>query len=226
MLGMVMGKVNRGTNTLDFKSCLYHFPPGSLEQTKLVYSSVKKTLKSSWRAWRNNTLRAPSTVPSSGEVLSVWRWLLPSLSPLWPASLLSGFSRLTLVTLQTVVCQAPLTMGFSRQEYWNGLPCPPPGDLPDPGIETTSLTPPALADGFFTNSATWEAQDVHSYGKAWVSRKNCDRYPTTTPHPPLPTCTWENSSPNCLCWGCFIKPRNRLLPSYLNSAYLSQILPV
>jgi len=39
----------------------------------------------------------------------------------------------------TVACQAPLSMGFSRQEYWSGLPCPPPGDLPDPGIEHTSL---------------------------------------------------------------------------------------
>ena len=39
---------------------------------------------------------------------------------------------------QTVVCQAPLSMGFSRQGHWSGLPCPPPGDLPDPGIEPTS----------------------------------------------------------------------------------------
>ena len=53
--------------------------------------------------------------------------------------------------------QAPLSMGFSRQEYWSGLPCPPPGDLPDPGIEPTSLMSPALAGGFFTNSATWKA---------------------------------------------------------------------
>ena len=44
------------------------------------------------------------------------------------------------VTLWTVVCQAPLPMGFSRQEYWPGLPCPPPGDLPDPGIEPTSVS--------------------------------------------------------------------------------------
>ena len=43
------------------------------------------------------------------------------------------------VTLWTVVCQAPLPVGFSRQEYWRGLPCPPPGDLPSPGIEPTSL---------------------------------------------------------------------------------------
>jgi len=44
-------------------------------------------------------------------------------------------------------------MGFSRQEYWSGLPCSPPGDLPDPGIEPTSLMSPALAGGFFTTSA-------------------------------------------------------------------------
>ena len=53
--------------------------------------------------------------------------------------------------------QAPLSMAFSRQEYWSGLPCPPPGDLPDPGIERTSLVSPAPAGGFFTTSATWEA---------------------------------------------------------------------
>ena len=47
--------------------------------------------------------------------------------------------------------------GFSRQEYWSGLPFPSPGDLPDRGIESTTLTSPALADGFFTTSATWEA---------------------------------------------------------------------
>ena len=43
------------------------------------------------------------------------------------------------------------------QEYWNGLPCPPPGDLPNPEIEPASLTSPTLAGGFFTTSATWEA---------------------------------------------------------------------
>ena len=47
-------------------------------------------------------------------------------------------------------------MGFSRQEYWNGLPCSPPGDLPNPGIKPASLTSPALTDGFLTPSATWE----------------------------------------------------------------------
>ena len=48
-------------------------------------------------------------------------------------------------------------MEFSRQEYWSGLPWPPPGDLPDPGIELVFLTSPALGGGFFTTSATWEA---------------------------------------------------------------------
>ena len=50
--------------------------------------------------------------------------------------------------------------GFSRQKYGSGLPCPPPGDIPDPGIEPTSLMSPALAGGFFTTSTTWEAPSV------------------------------------------------------------------
>ena len=53
--------------------------------------------------------------------------------------------------------QAPLSMGFSRQEYRSGLPYPPPGDLSDPGTEGMPLTAPALAGGFFTTGATWEA---------------------------------------------------------------------
>ena len=56
--------------------------------------------------------------------------------------------------LWTIAHQVPLSMGFSRQEYWRGLPCPPPEDLPDLGIEPAS---PALAGGFFATSATWEA---------------------------------------------------------------------
>ena len=52
--------------------------------------------------------------------------------------------------------QAPLSRGIPRQENWSGLPFPPPGDLPDPGIQPTSLASPALAGGFFTTSVTWE----------------------------------------------------------------------
>ena len=56
----------------------------------------------------------------------------------------------TSVTPQTVACQAPLSLGFSRQECWSGVPFPPPGDLPDPGIKPVSPTSAALAGGFFT----------------------------------------------------------------------------
>ena len=56
----------------------------------------------------------------------------------------------TLGTPWTVSCQASLSMGFPRQEYWSGLPFSSPGDLPDPGIDPISLVSPALADGFVT----------------------------------------------------------------------------
>ena len=58
----------------------------------------------------------------------------------------------------TVVCQASLSMEFSRQEYWSGVPCPPPGDLPHPGIEPTSLMSPALAGRFFTTEPPGKSQ--------------------------------------------------------------------
>ena len=56
------------------------------------------------------------------------------------------------LTPWTVALQAPLSMEFPKQEHWSGLPHPPPGDLPDPGIEHTSLMSPALACRFFTIS--------------------------------------------------------------------------
>ena len=69
----------------------------------------------------------------------------------------SLWSYLTFYDAVTVAHHAPLSMGFSRQEYWNGLPFLPLGDLPDPGIEPLSPASPALAGGFFTTSAIWEA---------------------------------------------------------------------
>ena len=62
--------------------------------------------------------------------------------------------------LRTAACQAPLSMGFSRQEDWCGLRGPPPGDLPHPGTEPKSLK---LAGGLFTTSAT---QEAHVFKKA------------------------------------------------------------
>ena len=57
----------------------------------------------------------------------------------------------------SIACQAPLSMGFSRQEYWSGLPFPTPDDLLEPGMETASLTSPPLASRLFTTGTTWEA---------------------------------------------------------------------
>ena len=87
-------------------------------------------------------------------------WLSASLffnSPV-PASMLNHFSHAQLFqTRWTVAHQTPLSMKFSTPEYWHGLPSPPPGDLPDPGIEPESLTSPELVGRFFTPSTTWEA---------------------------------------------------------------------
>ena len=78
---------------------------------------------------------------------------------------LSWFSRVQLFeTLWTVALQAPLSRGFSRQEHWSGLPCPPPGDLLDPGMEPTSLTSPVSLTSLTSPgciSTTWEAPCIH-----------------------------------------------------------------
>ena len=63
-------------------------------------------------------------------------------------------SVLFFVTLWTIAGQDPRSMRFSRQEYWSGFPCPPLGDLPNEGTEPESFMSPALADRFFTTSAT------------------------------------------------------------------------
>ena len=70
-------------------------------------------------------------------------------------------------TIWTVIHQSPLSLGFSRQEYWSRLPCPPPGDLPSPGIKPASL---ALAGEFFTTSATWEVGYRVEYN-LWQKKK-------------------------------------------------------
>ena len=57
-------------------------------------------------------------------------------------------------------------MAFSRQEYWSGLPCPPPGDLPHPGTKPASLVSPAWAGRLFTTSATWEAIHLHALSRS------------------------------------------------------------
>ena len=99
------------------------------------------------QVWRQRKLHV-----TSSRLFSFW--LLGS----WRAFGLSSFSHVWLfVTPWTVALQAPLSMGFSRQEYWRGLPCPLLGDIPKPGIKPVSLMSPALAGMFFITSAIWEA---------------------------------------------------------------------
>ena len=78
---------------------------------------------------------------------------------------LSHFSHVQLcATPWPVAPQAPLSMGFSRQEHWSGSPCPPPEGLSNPGMETLSLMSRAIADRFFATSATWEVLNyIHNH---------------------------------------------------------------
>ena len=92
----------------------------------------------------------------SSVIFHEWKWWTNYLNTLCLRSSASDSD------LERNIRQAPLPVGFSRQEYWTGLLFPPPGGLPDPGIELESLRSPALAGGFFTTSTTWEA---HWLGK-------------------------------------------------------------
>ena len=81
------------------------------------------------------------------------------------------------VTLWTVAHQAPLSRGFSRQDYWSELSFPAPGDLPDPGIEPVSLGSPALASGFFTTAPPEKLPTIDkAFIKSWgnqVAKMHC-----------------------------------------------------
>ena len=93
------------------------------------------------------------------------------------------------LTPWTVAHLAPLSMGFSRQEYWSRFPFPPPGDLPDPGIEPASLASPALTGRFLTTSTTWEAQvEVLLRKKNSATRLNLDLQLQHQLFPESPVC--------------------------------------
>ena len=97
-----------------------------------------------------------SQIGLESKLMASFNLIIPSKER--SACVLSHFSREHLFwTPWTVTHQVPLSMGFSRLEYWRSLPFPSPGDFPDPGIEPTLLMSPALAGTFFTTSATEEA---------------------------------------------------------------------
>ena len=112
---------------------------------------------SSWQQW--------AELLASPEIMSVnnWHTYIHSvlIQPFWFSLSVCVLSHCCcvwlFVTLWTAAQRAPLSMGFSRQEYWNGLPCARPGDLPHPGIESVFFMSPSLAGRFFTTSITWEA---------------------------------------------------------------------
>ena len=96
-------------------------------------------------------------------ILSYLKWMF--------LSMLSCFSCVQLfVTPWTKIHQVLLSMGLFRQEYWSGLPCTPPGDLPDPGVQPMSLVSPTLAGVIFTISTTWEA---HVRDSQWEFAELC-----------------------------------------------------
>ena len=127
-------------------------------------------------AWKSSSLQfshkdvfCPSLKSHFKFFLKILFWQAkPTSNPLLQLCVLRHFSRVWLfVTLWTTAHQAPLSMGFSRQEYWSGLPCSPPGDIPDPRIKPMFLRSPALAGRIFTTSATREAP------KDWQSKAIC-----------------------------------------------------
>ena len=92
------------------------------------------------------------------RLLSVWKTICCPSKYILCGCVLSRLSHVQLfVNLWNIAFQAPLSMGFSKQEYWSGLPCPFSGDLSNSGIEPTSIMSPALSGGFFNSNATWEA---------------------------------------------------------------------
>ena len=106
-----------------------------------------------WEGWIGRTQRIFRAV----KILSIMlQWWIHVIMLLW----LCCFSHVQLCDPIDIARQAPLSMGFSRQEYWSGLPCLPPEDLPNPGIKLSSLTSPALAGRSFTSCATWEAHII------------------------------------------------------------------
>ena len=160
------------------------------------------------------------------------------------ACMLSCFSHVQLFAiLWTVACQASLSMAFSRQENWSGLSCPPPGDLPNLGVEPVSLKSPALAGRFFTIRVTWEALrfplEHHSLQLETVRRAKTMTEVLTPSTSPFfwPESNFEHNTIACpwpfrglgwllaMCYGCQVGQFSRW-SSYLSLALrkLSELL--
>ena len=130
------------------------------------------------------------------------------------------------VTLWTVPYQAPLSMGFSRQEYWSGLPCPPPGDLPNPGIEASFH----MAGGFFTDWDSRDAQELlewvaYPFSRGLSRPRNWTRARNQTRHFHHDKCKKVTSNlPFCFFFfGCAVRPVGSKFPKQgLNPGHSSE----
>ena len=122
--------------SLNLSFCICLKDPGALQ-----VSEQPGTL--AWIPLQNRLLlggvRYPSSCSSLANVQELCAWRAQSLKHAW-----------LFCDSMNCTCPVPLSMGFSRQEYWSGLPFPPPGDLPDPGIESTCPVSPTLVGGFFS----------------------------------------------------------------------------
>ena len=168
-----------------------------------------------------------------------WRWDIPLHRVLMCTQSQSHVQ--LLVAPWTIAHQAPLSMGFFRQEYWSGLPFPPPGDLPDPGIEPSSLMSTVLAGGFFTISTTWKALYIVTNNKRLLNEgqssegnwrnyfKGTKRYTDLWPWQPHNAIPWglrmrvlpwlpEQLGCSILSWwGCQVG--ETIVPSYPEGGY-------
>ena len=112
------------------------------------------------RTEREGPVNAASFKPIISEVKELHTRFLPSYNVGLVCNSMSHAHTLSCVRLfatpWTTAHQVPLSMEFSRQEYWSGLPFPTPGNLPHPGTKPTSLASPVLAGRFFTTGTTWD----------------------------------------------------------------------
>ena len=137
---------------MQWSHCFYFWPSPSAP-TWSFYTAKRRESTSS-----HNSKLLTAQNPWALAAGLKWMMLLKvqnKLKPILVCPVLSHFSHV-FATPQTIACQPPLSKGFSRQEYWSGLLCPPPRVLPKPGFKAKSLTWLALAGGFFTTSTTWE----------------------------------------------------------------------
>ena len=148
------------------KSWVWEHPAGNVEDGLNRYKTGGKETINALKGWIRVMVEGGRVTGDHWEKYS-WRetgkteWK----QAVWEGSacMQSHFSRVPLsVTLWTVARQTPLSMGFSRQGYWSGLPCPPPGDLPNPGIEPASPEAPALQADYLSLSHQVSPEGVES----------------------------------------------------------------